>query len=128
MKHLRERVYNLEAGALICQGGGLAGAHSDNPGREVAHATWSFVQILEAAPQHDEITHGRRQWLTNETDADPAAPVGAAESAADEKQIANFGVDGAGDFPAGDPGLALPESFAIMTVAFSISAAKAFLA
>jgi len=57
---------------------------------------------------------------------DPAAPVGAAVD--DEaKRIANFGVGGAGDFPAGDPGLDLPEAFAVATVAFSIATAQAFL-
>jgi hypothetical protein len=33
-------VHNLESSQFICKGGGLAGAHSDIDGPQVAHAIW----------------------------------------------------------------------------------------
>jgi CHAT domain len=36
-------IYNLEASAIICNGGGASGAHSDIAHPEVAHAFWAAV-------------------------------------------------------------------------------------
>jgi hypothetical protein len=36
-----KRVHNVEASRVICHGGGVAGAHSDIAGPEIAHLIWS---------------------------------------------------------------------------------------
>ena len=59
-------------------------------------------------------------------DLDPAAPIGNADEG-DARRTANFGVDGTGDFPPGDPGLDLPPSFAVATITFSVQKAMQFL-
>lgn len=40
------QVYNLECSAVINQGGGASGAHSDIDKAEVAHAMWEAVKVL----------------------------------------------------------------------------------
>ena len=39
-QYQRKCVYNLDASAFICEGGGLGGAHNDIAKPEVAHAVW----------------------------------------------------------------------------------------
>ncbi|MEO8312261.1 MAG: CHAT domain-containing protein, partial [Caldimonas sp.] len=43
-------IYNLEASAIIANGGGASGAHSDIAHPEVAHAFWSAVLAAGATP------------------------------------------------------------------------------
>lgn len=60
-------------------------------------------------------------------DLDPGAPSEGDVAEETARDVANFGVGGAGDFPPGDPGLDLPETFAPATVEVSIAAIRAFL-
>ncbi|HEY4958960.1 MAG TPA: CHAT domain-containing protein, partial [Caldimonas sp.] len=43
-------IYNLEASAIICNGGGASGAHSDIAHPEVAHAFWSAILSATMPP------------------------------------------------------------------------------
>ncbi|ESY35256.1 muramidase [Mesorhizobium sp. LNJC384A00] len=57
---------------------------------------------------------------------DPNAVAGRAASV-DERNATNFGLDGQGDFPAGDRGLFIPDAKAPFSIAFDIDKAFAFL-
>jgi|GEM_PF-459405 len=47
------RIYNLDASAVICNGGGPSGAHSDIAHPEVAHAFWAGVSGGIAIARHE---------------------------------------------------------------------------
>jgi hypothetical protein len=48
-------VYNLDCSRVICNGGGLSGAHSDICHPEIAHAIWQAATVgLEETPKPDQ--------------------------------------------------------------------------
>ena len=51
-------IYNLESSAIICNGGGASGAHSDIAHPEVAHAFWAAVLSSSALPPTGTLSPG----------------------------------------------------------------------
>jgi len=51
-------IYNLESSAIICNGGGASGAHSDIAHPEVAHAFWAAVLASSALPPTGTLSPG----------------------------------------------------------------------